>query len=317
MNNTPNTDEYQTIAEWVNDRDLSLSDVVQASELAEQIEADASLRDYLANLEAVRQSVSQHGSEQGVPDGGYGAFSERLVSRRGAARSPGSATADDKDHALPVSPLARGRSKGWWIGPAGFGAAVAAAVIFGMISVGVLLPQTDQVAPAAVVDSPSPPRLVADRYLPTAPDESRQALQELWRFYDGQAGWIVVTEGDVRVGLSGQRISMGEPVIASLSITGPDHRASKTDIALVPGHEVEVDVPRGDGQAIHYRLKVLPGDADHEPSLRLTATLPEGVSLTTSLPLEGKPVREVGRLLAKGGGYQLHLGLAPVQEGGS
>lgn len=323
-----NNDNEHKMAAWVLDHDLSQADLSRAAEIQQHVSSDAAFAQYLQELESVRDALSQDTKQDTKHDAKHDAKQNTKQATQQDVPHGSQAVSKPSDgedqwvaqlqeqirHAAADTSILSGapsttssssdrRHRMTWLWAVSAGAAMAAVFI---LTVTLLwTTEHDGVQQQDTINVQA-----TSAYLPDMPQQTSQALRDLWQFYDGQANWIAMTGSDVRMGLTGKAVPMSNMIVASLSLTGPNQQILKTDIALVPGQDVDLHVPRGQGMSMHYQLKVIHDPKTDRLSLKLTAIMDDGVSLTTSFPIGDVPVTEVGRLLTDRGDYQLHLGLA-------
>lgn len=303
----------QAMTQWLLDHDLAVAELSYAASIHQRVLSDASFAQYVREIQTVRVGLEHHVQPVTSPLGGESQWAAHLQQVIRDAAEADDKTNDETDDKPYKSAPQRSRNFTWfWAGAAGAaGATLVAAMLIIAVTLGGYTSNPSQTHEPSLVTAASNRTA---HFLPDAPQQTRQTLRELWQFYDGQANWVAMTGSDVRLGLSSHPIPMTEMVVVSLSLTGPAGQIFKTDIALVPGQDVDLVVPRDQDKSLRYQLKVIhekqAGDTPTIMSLKLTATMDDGVSMTTTFPLGEASVKEVGRLLTARGDYQLHLGMA-------
>lgn len=281
-----------SMLEEVLDRDLTRADLDRLAEIAATLERDPGLAQRLDELNAVRDRLQSPADSAEPPAEDHADFTQRMV----------------EAIERPAQPPATRRSKWTPWAPAVIGGAVAAVLMLAGVEAVKWLGDPPAAAPGPesvlVSDDPS-------RWLPAAPREQVAILTDLAGFYDDRAGWLATTGGDTQIGLTDAPIRGGRPLVTRLTLAAPTGELLTTDLALFPGQDVVVAVPRPGQAAVRYALRLTPESRAGGPArLAVTAQLETHTQLSASLPIRDAGVQEVGRVRTERGDYVLHLGLA-------
>lgn len=286
-----------SILEELLDRDLSPQDLDRLRQIASTLERDPGLARDFAQLHQVRQRLTEADAQSAMTAAEEDGFIERAIDSIQASTSEAPASI-----AFP-----RSSARVSWA-HAFLGGAVAAALTLACLA-GLRWLNPSDAAPAGPETS-----LASDdpaRWLPDAPGEQSAILANLAGFYDHRAGWIATTDSDTQIGLSETAIHGLHPTVTRLSLITPDQEQLITDIALFPGQNVTVTVPRADHAPLRYLLHLTPASEPGQPStLTVGLYLDADLYLSTSLWIDRQTVQDVGRIHTPRGDYVLRLGLA-------
>lgn len=139
-----------------------------------------------------------------------------------------------------------------------------------------------------------------------------QAFDQVSRYFDGHASWMLVSDGASDVGTTGDTIMESRKVLLlRLTLTQGRAVTSDADLLVVPGQTANLIVPVKGGQSLHYRI----GTSAEEPThLSLWLEIQESqtgrsiASLSTHLQLEPGQGFRVGQLASSAGTYALQIG---------
>ncbi|MCX5660570.1 MAG: hypothetical protein NTW19_12725 [Planctomycetota bacterium] len=292
------------------DRGWTMADLRRAAEILRELEGDGSMQRMATDLDAVR-AVLGNGNLDSQPSGGWESYESRLRSAIAVrTREP--------------------RSAGRWMARAAWPAALAASLALAatgwalFLSKGSPIPQGGRIGP--VVQTPSAGDGQAIR--PPAPtptnsfarmteqDMAQQAsiFEQVSKVFDERAGWVAVSGDDIEMGMT-QKPTAEAPrvLLLRLAVSRGSTLLSRSDLAVVPGQDVDLTLPLADGKRLRYRL----GTAVGTPArlsiwVELQTPGAPGQTLAaaaTELSANPGDLLKVGQLATSSGEYQVDVGV--------
>ncbi|MBB6431714.1 hypothetical protein [Algisphaera agarilytica] len=289
------TDTPSMIEELL-DRDLSPRDLERLAQIASTLEKDPELAQDFEQLHRIRQRLSDTAEHSELSRADEDGFVELAL---------GSIQASTPTPSLgnrPTRPYPRGS---WTYALVGGAVAAALTLAFVVGLRGFDGSGETASSPATTLANDDP-----TRWLPDSPSEQSAILADLAGFYDHRAGWIATTDNDTQIGLSDTAIHGLQPTVTRLSLITPDQEYLTTDIALFPGQDVTVTVPRPDRQPLRYKLHLSKSVEPSQPStLTVGLFLDADLYLSTTVRIDNMTIQDVGRIHTPRGDYVLRLGL--------
>jgi hypothetical protein len=160
--------------------------------------------------------------------------------------------------------------------------------------------------------APVEPVVPADlRWTPADVDRGVAVFTQVSQSFDGRAGWVAVGDRASDVGLiDGPSAPPPRVLLVRLLMSQGGQSPSKTDLVIVPGQEVSVELPFQAGEVLRYRLKTTTGANSRLTLAAEVRSLDRGetlAALATQLQPQPGQTLSAGRLLSQSGSYNLDV----------
>lgn len=178
--------------------------------------------------------------------------------------------------------------------------------------------------PIAPSNPPSNPPSTEPALMPISAGEMShevRAFRQVCQVYDGNAGWMMVSQNNSDVGMISEPVSPTRRVLVlRLGLWHGRELVSNSDLLVLAGQKADLTVPLALGQSLHYRI----GTSTDEPtqlSLWLELKTPQGgqplAALSTTLQMRRGQRLTAGKLATSAGEYELKIEFAGAEVGDS
>ncbi len=299
----------QIIAELL-DRGWTRSDLLLAARVLDEMNTSESLRAVVDQIDGVRAALSEPKVDC-EPAGGWEEFESRLEATLTKAQA---------QEYRPASTLYR---LGW---------PVAWAAVLVLMAIGWTLYLTDRASKQARVnqaaatvayhtEAPDPALVSFAKMTTEEMDQQTQVFDQVYKAFDKRTGWVAIAGDTANMGLTSGRLdNPGPPLLLRLVVLREGRVLSRSDLAIIPGQEVDLTLPMEDARSLRYRLGTSIGTPTRL-SLWVEIKSPDGAGRTLaamSTEVAAKPgdLIRAGQFTTSSGEYQVEVGLFRASHAG-